>query len=340
MEMLRTHKPHEGLDSEYEPFVVPGLPHKIEMTRSQLPHFHKAPTGSGNRPSGGRMGGPDKNQFGVVVNSFYDLEPQYVDLFRNGMGNRAWLVGPVSLCNRNVEDKAVRGKVSSIDEQTCLDWLNSKEPDSVLYVSFGSLAQLAPRQLHELAQGLEASGQNFIWVIGKISGSGGNGEKSPYSDWLPDGFEERMRESKRGLLIRGWAPQLLILEHPSVGGFMTHCGWNSTLEGVSSGLPMITFPISAEQFFNEKLITDVLQVGVKSGSIEWSSWINELNEPVGREKVEAAVRRLMGGGAEATEMRRKAKGLKEKARRAIEKGGSSYADVDSLIQELQNRERI
>ncbi|KAK4793617.1 hypothetical protein SAY86_024052 [Trapa natans] len=338
-EMLDAHKPHEGLDSEYEPFVIPGLPHKIEMTRSQLPHFHKAPPDGGNQPSGHRRGRPNNNHFGVVVNSFYDLEPQYVDCFRNVMGNRAWLVGPVSLFNRNVEDKAVRGKASSVDEQTCLDWLDAKGPGSVLYVSFGSLARLSSRQLHELAHGLEASGQNFVWVIGKVSGSEGNGEISADGDWLPDGFEERMGETGQGLLIRGWAPQLLILEHPSVGGFMTHCGWNSTLEGVSSGLPMVTFPISAEQFFNEKFIVDVLGIGVKSGSVEWSSWSwrNEVIEPVGREKVEAAVRKLMGGGVEAEEMRRKAKEVKEMARRAINQGGTSYADADSLIRELQNR---
>ncbi|OWM79212.1 hypothetical protein CDL15_Pgr003384 [Punica granatum] len=338
-EMMRIHNPHEGLSSEFEPFVIPRLPDKIVMTRSQLPHFHKSPPAGGNQPPGGRLWGPDKNLFGVVVNSFYDLEPKYVDFFRNELGHRAWVVGPVSLCNQDVKDKAVRGKDSSIDEETCLKWLNSKEPDSVLYVSFGSLARLAPIQLLELAHGLEASGQNFIWVVGKISDSDGNGEKSEDGSWLPDGFEERMRESERGLIIRGWAPQLLILEHPSVGGFMTHCGWNSTLEGVSSGVPMITYPISAEQFFNEKLITDVLGIGVKSGSIEWSKWDTELREPVRREKVEAAVRALMASSAEAAEMRRRANELGKKARSAVEKGGSSYADVEALIDELRRCKR-
>ncbi|PKI33538.1 abscisate beta-glucosyltransferase-like [Punica granatum] len=338
MEMMKIYNPREGLSSEFEPFLIPGLPDKIVMTESQLPHFDKGPPGGGNRPRGAKMGGPDKSQFGVVVNSFYDLEPKYVDLFRNELGTRAWVVGPVSLCNRDVKDKAVRGKESSIDEETCLNWLDSKEPNSVLYVSFGSLVRMAPIQILELAHGLEASGESFVWVVGKISSSDGNGEKSRDVDCLPDGFEERMRESKRGLIIRGWAPQLLILEHPSVGGFMTHCGWNSTLEGVSSGVPMITYPVSAEQFYNEKLITDVLGIGIKSGSIEWSSG-KEPKKPVRREKVEAVVRELMAGGAEAAEMRRRAKELGEKARRAVEKGGSSYADAEALIEELRRHKR-
>ena len=86
---------------------------------------------------------------------------------------------------------------------------------------------------------------------------------------LPDVFEDIIKDSKKGLVIRGWAPQLLILEHGAVGGFMTHCGWNSMLEGVCSGVPMITWPLSAEQFYNEELITNVLGIGVQVGSIEW-----------------------------------------------------------------------
>lgn len=145
-----------------------------------------------------------------------------------------------------------------------------------------------------------------------------------------------MKESKNGLIIRGWAPQLLILEHASVGGFMTHCGWNSTLEGVSCSVPMITWPISAEQFYNEKLITDVLKIGVKVGSVDWLSWNMEPRAAVGREKVEAAVKRLMGGGEEAVEMRTKARQIGEMANRAVE-GGSSYKDAVALLKEFKAR---
>uniref|UniRef100_A0A5B7BYD4 Putative abscisate beta-glucosyltransferase n=1 Tax=Davidia involucrata TaxID=16924 RepID=A0A5B7BYD4_DAVIN len=278
----------------------------------------------------------EQNSYGQVVNSFYELEPAYVDYYRKEMGKKAWLIGPVSLCNRNVEDKAERGQKAAIDEHSCLNWLDSKKPNSVLYVSFGSLARLKPKQLLEIACGLEASNHSFIWVVGKILESAEKDE--PKENCLPDGFEERMMKTKKGLLIKGWAPQLLILEHAAVGGFMTHCGWNSTLEGVCAGVPMVTWPLSAEQFYNEKLVTDVLKIGVRVGSEEWTSWNIERKTMVGRKKVEAAVERLMGGG-EAAEMRRRSKELAEKAKRAVEEGGSSYNDAADLIEGLKSRRK-
>ncbi|KAK9286767.1 hypothetical protein L1049_015171 [Liquidambar formosana] len=332
------HTPHEKVDSDYDPFVVPGLPDRIEMTRSQLPPMVR----NNSTGFGDMMAKLEQGSFGFVVNSFYELEPAYVDYFKKEMGKKAWLVGPVSVCNRNVEDKAERGQKASIDEHSCLSWLNSKEPNSVLYISFGSVARLAPQQLLEIAYGLKESDHPFIWVVGKILKSsgidgGGGGEEE---NWLPDGFEKRMMESNKGLIIRGWAPQLLILEHPATGGFMTHCGWNSTTEGVSAGVPMITWPLGAEQFFNEKLITDVLRIGVKVGSVDWVSWNSKQEVSVGREKVKEVVERLMGGGDEAAEMRKRARELGEKAKRAVEEGGSSYADAEALIEELKSRRKI
>ncbi|KAK6282566.1 hypothetical protein POUND7_016391 [Theobroma cacao] len=282
-ENITKFKPHEMVGSDYEPFVIPGLPDRIELTRSQLPVL---------RLRQQHMRKPEDKSLGVVVNSFYELEPAYAEYFKKELGNRAWLVGPVSLYNRNIADKVERGKEASIDAQGVLSWLDSKEPHSVLYISFGNLARLAPEQLLEIAHGLQASNQPFIW--------------------------------------------LLILEHASVGGFMTHCGWNSTLEGVSCSVPMITWPISAEQFYNEKLITDVLKIGVKVGSVDWLSWNMEPRAAVGREKVEAAVKRLMGGGEEAVEMRTKARQIGEMANRAVE-GGSSYKDAVALLKEFKAR---
>lgn len=318
----------QNLGSDSEPFLVPGLPDRIELTWSQLPIFMRNPS-----PLPDRLKLSEGNSFGTVINSFYDLEPAYADYMRNVLGKRAWLVGPVSLCNRSVADKTERGKQPTMDEQNCLNWLNSKKPNSVLYVSFGSVVHLPQEQLKEIAYGLEASEQPFIWVVGKVL----NGETCGEKNWLPDGFEQRMKETEKGLVFRGWAPQLLILEHGAVGGFVTHCGWNSTLEGVCAGVPMITWPLSAEQFSNEKLITDVLGIGVQVGSREWASWDEERKELVGREKVELAVKKVMVESEEAEEMRRRVKVIAGNARRAVEEGGTSYGDIDDLIQELKPR---
>ncbi|KAK7400764.1 hypothetical protein VNO78_12070 [Psophocarpus tetragonolobus] len=325
---IRSHVAVENLGSDYEPFFVPNVPDRIEMTRSQLPVFLR------NRAAfSDRVRQLEEKSFGTVINSFYEIEPAYADYMKNKWGKRAWIVGPVSLCNRTAEDKTERGKTPTIDEQKWLNWLNSKKPNSVLYVSFGSLARLPPEQLKEIAFGLEASDQFFIWVVGNVLNSLETKEKES-ENWLPEGFEERMKESGKGLVFRGWAPQLLILGHAAIKGFMTHCGWNSTLEGVSSGVPMITWPLTAEQFTNEKLITEVLKIGVQVGSREWLSWNSELKEFVGREKVELAVRRF---SEEAEKMRKRVRDIAEQARIAVEKGGTSYNDVEALIHDLKAR---
>ncbi|KAI6701365.1 hypothetical protein NL676_015689 [Syzygium grande] len=122
------------VQSEYDPFEISGLPDRIGMTWSQLPHFHKHP-GGGKPP--GRTWNSEKRSLGVVVNSFHELETVYVEYFKKEMAKKAWVVGLVSLCNRNVEDNAERGQRAAIDEHSCLSWLNAKEPNSVLYFSFG-----------------------------------------------------------------------------------------------------------------------------------------------------------------------------------------------------------
>ncbi|CAI8618468.1 unnamed protein product [Vicia faba] len=325
-ENMRKHVVFENLSSDSEPFLVPGLPDRVEMTRSQVPSFRRNKSEFVDR-----IKQIEEKGLGIVINSFYDLEPVYADYIRNELGKKTWLVGPVSLCNRSVEDKKERGKQPTIDEQSCLNWLNSKKPNSVLYISFGSAACLPMKQLKEIAYGLEASDQPFIWVVGKIL----NSSKSDSEIWALDEFEKRMKEMDKGLIFRGWAPQLLILEHDAVGGFMTHCGWNSTLECVCAGVPMITWPLSAEQFVNEKLVTDVLRIGVQVGSREWGFCDAERKELVGREKVEFAVKKLMVESEEVEEMRRRVKSISEDAKRAVEEGGSSYGDIDALIQELK-----
>ncbi|KAL1534595.1 Scopoletin glucosyltransferase, variant 2 [Salvia divinorum] len=136
----------------------------------------------------------------------------------------------------------------------------------------------------------------------------------------------------KGLIIRGWAPQVMILNHAAVGAFVTHCGWNSTLEGVCAGVPMVTWPVFAEQFFNEKLVTEVLGTGVSVGN---KRWMLSESEGVQRDAVARAVEEVMVGGG-AAEMRRRAENYKEMAKKAVEEGGSSYHSLNALIEELSN----
>ncbi|KAI8532775.1 hypothetical protein RHMOL_Rhmol11G0240500 [Rhododendron molle] len=137
----------------------------------------------------------------------------------------------------------------------------------------------------------------------------------------------------KGLIIRGWAPQVLILGHDTVGGFVTHCGWNSTLEGVSAGVPMVTWPVFAEQFYNEKLVTEILRIGVSVGALKWNTFT--VSSGVMREQIGKAVRRVMVG-KDAEEMRNRAKEFKEVTKKAVEEGGSSHTNLNDLIHKLSS----
>ena len=146
-----------------------------------------------------------------------------------------------------------------------------------------------------------------------------------------------MKESNKGYIIWDWAPQLLILEHPATGGIVTHCGWNSTLESVNVGLPMITWPVFAEEFYNEKLLVDVLKIGVPVGAKVNKLWTNiSVEEMVRREEIVKSVKILMGSGQESKEMRMRAKKLGDTAKRTIVKGGDSYNNLIQLIDELKS----
>ncbi|KAL3722336.1 hypothetical protein ACJRO7_034674 [Eucalyptus globulus] len=338
-------------------FIVPHLPGEITLTKTQLPEYLRQELdtdfsklakeiveselkGYGSifnsfyelekdyadyyRNFYNMVKESKKRSFGIVMDSFYELEPAYADLYRTILGRRSWLVGPFSLCNKEIEDKAQRGNRALFDQHECLKWLDSRQPNSVIYICFGSIANFNEAQLHEIAVGLEALGQQFIWVVKKDP----NVEEGK-EEGLPDGYESRIRN--KGLIIRGWAPQVLILDHEAIRGFVMHCGWNSILEAVTAGLT-ITWPMFAEQFYNEKLVTQVLGIGISVGSKQFDEFGIDA-DVVSRDDIEKAVRRVMVG-EEAEEMRRKARVPGEMARKAIGEGGSSDSDLTSLIEEL------
>ncbi|RDX79369.1 Scopoletin glucosyltransferase, partial [Mucuna pruriens] len=326
-ECLTRYEPYKSVSSDSEPFVIPNLPGEIKMTRMQVsPHVM-----TDENPRMTKLLEEAKESqlksYGMVVNSFYELEKVYADHLRNVIGRKAWHIGPMFLRSREKEEKARRGKDDN--EYECLKWLDTKQANSVVYVCFGTTTKLPNSQLMDIAIGLEASGQQFIWVVGKNK----EREEEEEDEWLPDGFEKRMEG--KGLIIRGWAPQVLILEHEAIGAFVTHCGWNSTLESVVAGVPMVTWPLAAEQFFNEKLVIEVLKIGVPVGA---KKWVRLEGDSITWDAVEKAVKRIMTG-EEGIEIRNRAKVLSQLARRAMEEGGSSCSDLNALIAELGSLSR-
>ncbi|GMH02860.1 hypothetical protein Nepgr_004699 [Nepenthes gracilis] len=324
-ENLMLYEPYKNASSDDEEFMVPNLPDEIKLTRYQLPEIVLLGADTELMRFVKLAIESERRSYGIIMNSFYELEPAYVDYYRKISGRRTWQIGPVSLCNRSIEDKVQRGKKASIDECDCMKWLDSKEPNSVIYICFGSIAMYSAAQLLEIAHALEASGQQFIWVV-----RGCTDQESNYQEWFPKDFETIIEG--KGLIIRGWAPQVLILDHKSTGGFVTHCGWNSIMEGISAGLPMVTWPFFADQSYNEIFVTQILKTGVAVGAKQWREAAS-VSPVVKREAVEKAVRQIMVG-EEAEEMRNRARKLKEMARRAVEEAGSSYSDLSALIQEL------
>lgn len=142
---------------------------------------------------------------------------------------------------------------------------------------------------------------------------------------------------ENGLMVRGWAPQVLILEHQAVGSFVTHCGWNSTMEGITAGVSMVTWPMWGDQYSNEKLVTQVLKIGIPVGRKHGRRSITaEDDQVIKSEMVEKAVKEVMVG-EEAEEMRRKAEVLSEMAKKAVEEGGSSNMALTSLLEELKSK---
>ncbi|CAH1429997.1 unnamed protein product [Lactuca virosa] len=274
----------------------------------------------------------ESEAYGVIINSFQELEQGYADEYQKIKEDKAWCVGPSSLCYKDVSEKALRGNKPSINKNECLKWLDSKDNGSVIYACLGSISRMEPDQLVELALALESSNRPFIWVVRA-------GHKTPKIEkWIEeDGFEERTKD--RGLLIRGWAPQLLVLSHPAIGGFLTHCGWNSTLEGVCAGVPMVTWPQFQEQFYNEKLVVQVLRIGVSVGAQNVVHWGEEEKSGVQikSEELRKAIEMVMEEGKEGEERRKRAKELSKMAHKAIEEGGSSHQNMRRLIEDIRNQ---
>ncbi|CAN6178833.1 unnamed protein product [Urochloa humidicola] len=317
---------YAGVDDPNEMVVVPGLEKKVQVSRAQAPGFFRGSPGFEKFADEVEQVLTEAD--GIVTNSFLEMEPEYVAGYAEARRMNVWTVGPVSLYHHRIGGASAtvvaRGNTAAIGADECLRWLDGKAPGSVVYVSFGSIAHAEPKQVVELGLGLEASGHPFIWVVKNADQHGDD-----VTEFLR---ELEARVAGRGLLIRGWAPQVLILSHASAGCFVTHCGWNSTMEAVAAGLPVVVWPHFADQFLNAKFAVEVLGIGVDVGVTEPVMYRMDQKEiVVGREAVEKAVRSVMDGGDEGEERRRRARALAAKARAAVEEGGSSHGNLLDLI---------
>ncbi|KAK7294998.1 hypothetical protein RJT34_17900 [Clitoria ternatea] len=329
---VRNYKPpHESLVSDTK-FTVPGFPTSVEMTTLQL--AERVRTRIGDKSFRDALCESESRSYGALYNSFHELESDFEQYYNSTMGIKSWSIGPVSVwINKDSVKKENMGLNEELaQEPEWLGWLNNKQNQSVLYVNFGSLTRLPHSQLVELAHGLETSGHDFIWVIRKK-----HGDHDECGDNFLQDFEQKMKETGKGYVIWNWAPQSAILDHNAIGGVVTHCGWNTVIESLNVGLPMITWPMFAEQFYNEALLTHVLKVGVSVRSEE-KTLLESTNEGVlvTREEISKAVAMLMEGGEESKEMRKRAREIGDGARKSIEESGSSFNNLMRLLDELKS----
>eukprot|EP00262_Sarcandra_glabra_P010512 TRINITY_DN2579_c0_g2_i2.p1 TRINITY_DN2579_c0_g2~~TRINITY_DN2579_c0_g2_i2.p1 ORF type:complete len:506 (+),score=33.62 TRINITY_DN2579_c0_g2_i2:80-1519(+) len=252
--------------------------------------------------------------WGIVFNSFDALEGVYLEYLKDLGHQRIWAVGPL------VPPKEVteRGGSSSMPVGDVLTWLDKWTEGSVVYVCFGSLAVLTRRQMDEVAAGLEQSGVPFVWCVKEATVCHAAGEYGV----VPTGFEDRV--AGRGLVIRGWAPQVSILSHPAVGVFLSHCGWNSTLEGLVGGVSFLAWPMTADQFVNARILVE--ENGIAVRVCEGADTVPKSDE-LARVLAESL-------GVAGLERRERAIELSRAAWEAIIGGGSSYRDLDGLVKAL------
>uniref|UniRef100_J3ML54 Glycosyltransferase n=1 Tax=Oryza brachyantha TaxID=4533 RepID=J3ML54_ORYBR len=258
---------------------------------------------------------------GIIVNTVAEIEQSVFAAIADGRVTRGvrappvYPVGPVTSFAAPSEEK---------QPHECVRWLDAQPPASVVLLCFGSMGSFAPPQVHEVADGLERSGHRFLWVL---RGPPPAGSRRPPDELLPEGFLERT--GARGLVWPTWAPQKEILAHAAVGGFVTHGGWNSTLESLWFGVPMVPWPLYAEQHMNAFTLVAAMGVAVAMKVDRKRGNFVEASE------LERAVRSLMGGGSEeGRKAREKAMELKAACRKAVEEGGSSYMAVRKLYDEL------
>lgn len=256
---------------------------------------------------------------GCILNSFHALEPDYIQVLKEQgfASGRVYAVGPHSL---------MMGRPDPDPEPTSsnaalMAWLDGCPDGSVLYACFGSQKLLKKSCAEALASGLERSGSRFVWVVKPATPE----QLADGYGAVPDGFEGRVEG--RGLVVRGWAPQARVLGHRAVGGFLSHCGWNSVLEGIAAGVVILGWPMEADQFLNARELVEEMGVGVRV-------WEGE-GEGEGSVPNSAELgRRIQEGMRGDIPQRGRAKEMREKAFAAVGSGGSSMRDFDDLLKEL------
>ncbi|CAL4988667.1 unnamed protein product [Urochloa decumbens] len=260
----------------------------------------------------------------ILVNSFDAVEPDVATVLQQQEPGRppVYNIGPLILTES--KSKSINTVPPTSSRAACLDWLDRQPARSVIFVSFGSGGSLPTEQMRELALGLELSGQRFLWVVRSPSNEGAVNDnyydaaskKDPFV-FVPEGFVERTKDV--GFLVSSWAPQIDVLAHQATGGFLTHCGWNSTLESLVHGVPMLAWPLYAEQHQNAVMLAEGIGAAIR---------VPELK---GKEMIAEVVKELMAGEGKGAEVRTTVPNLQKDALEGLSEGGAASTALAEVV---------
>ncbi|GLJ56136.1 hypothetical protein SUGI_1205100 [Cryptomeria japonica] len=268
----------------------------------------------------------------IISNTVEELERRTIQELRQQLGMPFCSVGPMFQHHHHDNHNHSKGEVgtSMWAESDCRSWLDSKPKNSVVYVSFGSYAHVSKAQIHEMAIGLLHSKRPFIWVLRPDIVA------SDVQDILPEGF---MEDSKEQGLVVEWVSQLDVLSHSSVGGFLTHCGWNSIMESLWLGVPMLAFPLLTDQYTNCRLIVHEWEVAMSLGQVSRSS-NNIRSTLVTRQEIAVTIEEFMEiDGRKGKNLRSNVGSVREVMKKAAMNGGSSKNNLEGFIDYLKGREQ-
>ncbi|CAN8233949.1 unnamed protein product [Cochlearia groenlandica] len=263
-----------------------------------------------------------KRASAIIINTFEDLERNVISSLRSLLLlPRIYPIGPLPIIeSREIDRESEIGRLrlnllkeeeEEEEESGSLDWLDGKANNTVVYVNFGSITVLTREQILEFACGLAASEKVFLWVVRSGIFDGDVAAILP-ADFLTE-------TANRGKLITGWCCQEKVLSHPAIGGFLTHCGWNSTMESLFAGVPMICWPFFADQITNRKFCCEEWEIGM------------EIGDEVKREEVEAVVREVIDG-VKGRKIRERVKEWRRVAEDATTPPfGSSYVNFETVV---------
>nr|QNV69592.1 glycosyltransferase [Mentha x piperita] len=261
---------------------------------------------------------------GIVVNTFLELESHAITSLSSDQR-----IPPVYPVGAMIQGGGEETEENRRKREEIIQWLD-KQPDlSVVFLCFGTNGSFEGDQVKEIAAALEKSGVQFLWSLRKPPPKESMefpGEYESPEQVLPEGFLQRTAGVGK---VIGWAPQVAVLSHPSVGGFVSHCGWNSTLESVWCGVPIAAWPLDAEQQVNAFLLVKDFEMAVEIKM----DYRKNSGMMVAAETIEKAIRQLM---EPENKIRAKVEEVHEKSRTALQEGGSSYNFVGRLIQDIMD----